>query len=89
MRGQRLVPGKPAKSLLMHSVRYEDEDLQMPPKSKLPAEDIRILEQWIAMGAPDPRVESMAAASRRRRLISRRHARAGRFVRCKKPRRLR
>lgn len=61
--GPALVPGKPAKSLLMHSVRYEDEDLQMPPKSKLPPEDIRILEQWIAMGAPDPRVESMTAAS--------------------------
>ncbi len=61
--GPALVPGKPAKSLLMHSVRYEDEDLQMPPKSKLPPEDIRVLEQWIAMGAPDPRVESLAAAS--------------------------
>jgi hypothetical protein len=34
--GAALVPGQPAKSLLMHSVRYEDEDLQMPPKSKLP-----------------------------------------------------
>lgn len=61
--GPALVPGKPAKSLLMHSVRYEDEDLQMPPKSKLPAEDIRVLEQWIAMGAPDPRMESMAAST--------------------------
>ena len=61
--GPALVPGKPEKSVLLHSVRYEDEDLQMPPKSKLPPEDIRILEQWIAMGAPDPRVESMAAAS--------------------------
>jgi hypothetical protein len=61
--GPALVPGKPEKSVLLHSVRYEDEDLQMPPKSKLPPEDIRILEQWIAMGAPDPRVESMAAAT--------------------------
>lgn len=61
--GPALVPGKPTNSLLMHSVRYEDEDLQMPPKSKLPPEDIRVLEQWIAMGAPDPRVESMAAAT--------------------------
>lgn len=60
--GPALIPGKPAKSLLIHSVRYEDEDLQMPPKSKLPVEDIRVLEQWIAMGAPDPRVESLAAA---------------------------
>ncbi|MGV3659162.1 MAG: DUF1553 domain-containing protein [Prosthecobacter sp.] len=60
--GPALVVGQPGKSLLMHSVRYEDEDLQMPPKSKLPPEDIRVLEQWIAMGAPDPRVESLAAA---------------------------
>jgi hypothetical protein len=60
--GPALLPGKPAKSLLIHSVRYEDEDLQMPPKSKLPPEDIAILEQWIAMGAPDPRTESLAAA---------------------------
>lgn len=59
--GPTLVPGQPEKSLLLHSVRYEDEDLQMPPKSKLSQEDISILEQWIAMGAPDPREESMAS----------------------------
>lgn len=60
--GPALVAGQPAGSLLMHSVRYEDEDLQMPPKYRLPPEDIRVLEQWIVMGAPDPRVESLAAA---------------------------
>ncbi|MES2596426.1 MAG: DUF1553 domain-containing protein [Verrucomicrobiota bacterium] len=60
--GPALVVGQPAKSLLMHSVRYEDEDLQMPPKSKMAPEEIRVLEEWIAMGAPDPRVESLAAA---------------------------
>ncbi|MEN3943712.1 DUF1553 domain-containing protein [Prosthecobacter sp. SYSU 5D2] len=60
--GPALVVGQPAKSLLMHSVRYEDEDLQMPPKSKLSPEEIRVLEQWISMGAPDPRVESLAEA---------------------------
>ncbi len=58
--GAAVIPGNPGKSLLMHSVRYEDEDLQMPPKSKLPQQDIRILEQWIAMGAPDPRDEALA-----------------------------
>lgn len=66
--GPALVPGKPSKSLLMHSVRYEDEDLQMPPKSKLPSEDIAILEQWIAMGAPDPRVDPPAAATPKKTL---------------------
>jgi cytochrome c553 len=60
--GPALVPGQPAKSLLLHSVRYEDEDLQMPPKSKLPPEDIATLEQWIQMGAPDPRTEGLATA---------------------------
>jgi len=61
--GPALLPGQPAKSLLIHSIRYEDEDLQMPPKSKLPPEAIQILEQWIAMGAPDPRIESLASAT--------------------------
>ena len=61
--GPALVPGKPSASLLIHSIRYEDEDLQMPPKSKLPAEAIQILEQWIAMGAPDPRTDSLASAA--------------------------
>lgn len=60
--GPALVPGQPAKSLILHSVRYEDEDLQMPPKSKLLPEDIATLEQWIKMGAPDPRTEALAAA---------------------------
>ncbi len=53
--GPALIPGEPAGSLLMHSVNYEDEKLQMPPKSRLSAEDVRVFEQWIAMGAPDPR----------------------------------
>ncbi|MBL9117850.1 MAG: DUF1553 domain-containing protein [Verrucomicrobiaceae bacterium] len=54
--GQAIVPGKPEQSLLIHSIRYEDEDLQMPPKSKLPVEEIQVLERWVAMGAPDPRI---------------------------------
>jgi len=66
--GPALVVGQPKKSLLIHSVRYEDEDLQMPPKSKLPPEEILILEQWIAMGAPDPRVESLAVAQPKKTL---------------------
>ena len=46
----------PASSLLLDAVRYQQPDLQMPPKGPLPPESIRVLEQWIAMGAPDPRV---------------------------------
>src|SRR5688500_10015932 len=53
--GPAIVPGKPDQSLLITAVRYTDPDLQMPEKRKLPDAEIAILEQWVAMGAPDPR----------------------------------
>jgi hypothetical protein len=54
--GPAIVPGDPEKSLLMVAVRYNDEALQMPPKGeKLPPEKVSLLEQWVKMGAPDPR----------------------------------
>jgi hypothetical protein len=60
--GPALVPGKPADSLLIKAVRYDDTDLQMPPgDKKLPDQAIRDLEQWVAMGAPDPRTEAASA----------------------------
>ncbi|MCA8995080.1 MAG: DUF1549 domain-containing protein, partial [Planctomycetaceae bacterium] len=51
--GPAVFPGQPDKSLLMQAVRYEG--YEMPPDKKLPAEEIALLEKWIAMGAPDPR----------------------------------
>jgi hypothetical protein len=56
--GPAVVPGDLKKSLMIVSVHYADEDLQMPPKQKLPAGEIAVLEQWIKMGAPDPRVSA-------------------------------
>ncbi|MDF1743933.1 MAG: DUF1553 domain-containing protein [Gimesia sp.] len=53
--GTALVPGKPAESLLLETLRYGEESYQMPPKGKLPDEVIANFEKWIAMGAPDPR----------------------------------
>lgn len=53
--GTVIIPRKPDESLLIESVHYENSDLQMPPKYKLDEGDILILEQWIALGAPDPR----------------------------------
>jgi hypothetical protein len=54
--GPVIVPGNPEKSLLIKAVRYTSEDLQMPPKNKkLPDEQIADLEEWVKMGAPDPR----------------------------------
>ncbi|MBC8243057.1 MAG: PSD1 domain-containing protein [Verrucomicrobia bacterium] len=53
--GPAVVPGDPKASLLIRAVSYENDDLQMPPKNRLPQDAIDRLAQWIAMGAPDPR----------------------------------
>lgn len=62
--GPAIVPGDPEKSLLIKAVRYTDENLQMPPKNKkLSAAKISALEQWVKMGAPDPRTDPTPAAA--------------------------
>jgi cytochrome c553 len=49
--GPAVVPGKPKESLLVDAIHY-GELYQMPPKSKLPAEEIAALTKWVEMGAP-------------------------------------
>jgi hypothetical protein len=58
--GPALVPGSPDKSLLIKAVRYTDENFEMPPKGKLPRQEIALLEAWIKQGAADPRVSKTA-----------------------------
>jgi hypothetical protein len=53
--GEAILPGKPDESLVMETVRYDNPDLQMPPKYRLSEEEVGVLSEWIAMGAPDPR----------------------------------
>ena len=54
--GPAVVPGDLAKSLLITAVRYQDDDLQMPPKGKkLSDEQIATLTDWVKMGAPWPK----------------------------------
>ncbi|MGI8964573.1 MAG: PSD1 and planctomycete cytochrome C domain-containing protein, partial [Limisphaerales bacterium] len=55
--GPAIVPFQPEKSLLIKAIHWSDPDLQMPPKEKLPPEQIKNFEIWINMGAPDPRTE--------------------------------
>ncbi len=51
-----IIPGNLDQSLLINAVRYNENVVSgMPPKSKLPAKQIEILEAWVKMGAPDPR----------------------------------
>ncbi len=59
--GQVVIPGDAEKSALITAIRYQDSDLAMPPKKaggKLPDAVIRDFEQWVKMGAPDPRTGS-------------------------------
>jgi len=52
--GPAVVPGEPARSLLIKAVSYEHTDLQMPPKAKLPARELSDLASWVTSGAPWP-----------------------------------
>lgn len=57
--GPVLVKGKPDASLLVQAIRHVDPDLKMPPKKSMLDEAVIVhFEQWIAMGAPDPRDDS-------------------------------
>ena len=55
--GPSIIPGKPAQSRLYQAVSYQHGKLKMPPRTQLADKDIRILETWIRMGAPDPRTD--------------------------------
>jgi cytochrome c len=55
--GAVLVPGDPAKSLLVKLIRHEastNDPMPMPPKSKLSDADIATVERWIRAGAMIP-----------------------------------
>lgn len=56
--GPAIIPGDPQHSLLMEAVRYENENTKMPPNERLSDEEIKSLQDWIQMGAPDPRANA-------------------------------
>lgn len=56
--GPAVVPGDLSASLLMEAIGFENKDFAMPPQKsggKLPDAVIRDFEEWVKMGAPDPR----------------------------------
>ncbi|MDB5385275.1 MAG: Planctomycete cytochrome, partial [Planctomycetaceae bacterium] len=57
-----ILPDDPEASLLLTAVRYTDDTLKMPPKTKLSGAEIADLEAWVRMGAPDPRTETKPVA---------------------------
>jgi len=57
--GPAIVPGKLDDSLLITAIRYHEADFEMPPDGKMPDANVADLEQWVAMGAPDPRGDAV------------------------------
>ncbi len=51
--GPAIVPGDPDRSFLIQAIRYEN--FQMPPRNKIPDEEIEVLVQWVRDGAPWPK----------------------------------
>ena len=60
--GPILSADKADESLLLEAIRYDNEDLQMPPEHPLPSEAVALLTRWVEMGAP------WRVASARRRM---------------------
>ncbi|MEM9018020.1 MAG: DUF1549 domain-containing protein, partial [Verrucomicrobiota bacterium] len=52
--GSAIVPGDAEKSLLIESIRYGNEDLQMPPKERLDEAIVADFARWIDEGAVWP-----------------------------------
>ncbi len=55
--GVAVIPSKPQQSLLLRAIRQTDLNLKMPPGDKLSDAVIADFEQWITLGAPDPRTD--------------------------------
>ncbi len=49
--GPAILPGKPDASILVGAVRYQNVELQMPPRGTLPEATIAAIEKWVQLGA--------------------------------------
>jgi len=62
--GPALVPGKSKESLLISAIQYGDL-YQMPPKSRLPEQTVKVLIDWVDRGSPWPAGEATATHAAR------------------------
>jgi cytochrome c553 len=60
--GAVIVPGKPSRSLLIKAISHPDPKQVMPPKKRLDPATVRDFEEWVRIGAPDPREGTSAVA---------------------------
>ncbi len=66
--GTAIVGGKPAQSLLLTAVKYQDPNLQMPPENRLSRQDVGKLEHWIRIGAPHPDASETPLTTKKKRI---------------------
>jgi hypothetical protein len=60
--GPAAVEKKPGESLFIHAISYQDE-LKMPPKTKLADKEVKTLTRWVELGLPWPKTaETITAA---------------------------
>ncbi|MEC9091305.1 MAG: PSD1 and planctomycete cytochrome C domain-containing protein [Planctomycetota bacterium] len=59
--GPAIVPGHPEKSILIDAINY-GEVYEMPPDSKMPAEEIALLTEWVKQKAPWPQGDTSPLA---------------------------
>jgi hypothetical protein len=66
--GPAIVPGNAGASLLLKAVRWDDKDLKMPPKKRLPEAELSDLERWITSGAVWPGPSEAPSAKPRKQV---------------------
>ncbi len=52
--GPVIAAGKPDESRMILAVSYKDEELKMPPKTRLSDKQVTDLTEWVKLGAPMP-----------------------------------
>jgi len=60
-KGPAAVAGDPDQSLIIQAVRYQDDDMAMPPKQQLSADQVAILVDWVKRGLPWPQDAAASA----------------------------
>ncbi|MBC7366926.1 MAG: hypothetical protein H7343_08980 [Undibacterium sp.] len=50
---------------MIHAIRWKDADFAMPPKASLTPQQVQHFEQWVKLGAPDPRIEVAATPAKK------------------------
>jgi hypothetical protein len=65
--GPAIVPNQPEKSLLIEAINYSS--LEMPPDGRLKPEQVKLLTEWVAMGAPWPGSGDVALLPRKGSLV--------------------